>query len=177
MARCLGHCRELLAKQEVVDRPRWGWWAWLAWEEWGFPNVRWLLSLITVLHRFLYRASDGLIGARFMGKRFLLLIQEGRRTGLERVTPLLYVDHDDRWVVVASNAGDEQAPAWWLNLKSRPVARIQVGRRRLAVAARRATAEECERLWPKLNGAYRHFEAYQRRTSREIPVVILEPAA
>jgi deazaflavin-dependent oxidoreductase (nitroreductase family) len=280
MARCLEHCRELLARREAVDRPHWGWWAsilggmtllgtlalspeahalwsravtswtprWLLagvfvwavlvhvykgmkavrmaeraglqrtsmgwgwqtfalgfaslrmlaeriesraddatdrsrvstrlpWNEWGFPNVRWLLAFITALHRSLYRASDGLLGARFMGKRFLLLIQEGRRTGLERATPLLYVDHDGRWIVVASNAGDDQAPAWWLNLKSRPVARIQVGRRRLTVAARRATAEECARLWPKLNGAYRYFEAYQRRTSREIPVVILEPAA
>jgi deazaflavin-dependent oxidoreductase (nitroreductase family) len=145
--------------------------------EWGFPNVRWLLAFITAFHRFLYRASGGLIGERFVGKRFLLLVQKGRRTGLERITPLLYVDHDGHWIVVASNAGDDRAPAWWLNLESRPSARIQVGSRQVEVVARQATAEECVRLWPKLNGAYRYFEAYQRRTSRKIPVVILEPAA
>jgi deazaflavin-dependent oxidoreductase (nitroreductase family) len=143
---------------------------------WVFPNVRWLLALVTAFHRSLYRATDGRVGAHFMGKQFLLLIQEGRRTGLERITPLLHIDHDGRWVVVASNAGDDRAPAWWLNLKSCPLARIQLGRRRETVAARRATPEECERLWPKLNGAHRHFDAYQQRTSREIPVVILEPA-
>ena len=177
MERCLEHCRGLLAEREALDRPRWGWWARLpAPMEWGFPNVRWLLAFVTSCHRWLYLASGGLVGSKFMSKRFLLLIQKGRRSGLERVTPLLYVDHGGRWIVVASNAGDDRAPAWWLNLKSRRVASIQVGRRRVAVAARRATAEECARLWPKLNGAYRYFEAYQRRTSREIPVVILEPA-
>ena len=91
-------------------------------------------------------------------------------------TPIRYpARYAETIAVGATNAGDERAPDWWLNLKSRPVARIQLGRRRLAVAARRATAEECVRLWPKLNGAYRYYEAYQRRTSREIPVVILEP--
>ena len=186
MARCLEHCRELLADREAVDRPHWGWWASILGgvserppgpREWVFPNVRWLLALVTAFHRSIYRATDGRVGAHFMGKQFLLLIQEGRRTGLERTTPLLYIDHDGRRVVVASNAGDDRAPAWWLNLNSCPLARIQVGRRRETVAARRATPEECERLWPKLNGAHRHFDAYQKRTSREIHIVILEPAA
>ena len=140
------------------------------------PNIRWLLALITFLHRLVYCGTNGAVGGVFMKKRFLLLGHVGRRSGIGRLTPLLYVSHGGSWVVVASNAGDDREPAWWLNLRSRPRAEIQVGRKRVPVAARQATDEECARLWPKLNGAYRYYQSYQCRTNRKIPVVILEPA-
>ena len=80
------------------------------------PNIRWLIALITALHRFVYRMSGGWIGGRLPGQRFLLLTTRGRRTGLERTQPLLYVRDGDDFVVVGSNGGDDRPPAWWLNL-------------------------------------------------------------
>jgi F420H(2)-dependent quinone reductase len=139
------------------------------------PNIRWLLALITVLHRLLYRASGGRLGARLGRLRFLLLVHSGRRSGRARVTPLLYVEDGGRFAVVASNAGDDRPPAWWLNLQAHPDARIQAGRQQLAVTARRASPEESRQLWPKLLDAYRWYADYRQRTRREIPIVLLEP--
>jgi deazaflavin-dependent oxidoreductase (nitroreductase family) len=139
------------------------------------PNIRWLLALITAAHRLVYRASAGRIGHRAGGKQFLLLRSVGRKTGLLRITPLLYVDDGDRWIVAGSNAGNDRSPAWWLNLEARPDADIQVGARRFAVRARKAAPEESERLWPLLEASYPHYLKYRERTQREIPSVILEP--
>jgi len=139
------------------------------------PNVRWLLALVTAAHRFLYRVSNGRIGARAGGADMLLLETLGRRSGRARTIPLLYVRDGPRFAVVASNAGDDRPPAWWLNLQSRPEASIQVGSEHHAVRARRATPEEGERLWPRLLEAYRAYEEYRQRTRREIPIVVLEP--
>jgi len=139
------------------------------------PNIRWLLSLITALHRFVYVRSGGRIGGRLPGKRFLLLTTVGRRTGKRRVMPLLYVRDGDAFVVVGSNAGDDRAPAWWLNLQANPRARVQVDTEHHAVSARRAEGEELAALWAKLEASYRHYADYRRRTAREIPVVVLEP--
>ena len=140
------------------------------------PNIRWLLALITAIHRTLYRATNGRIGARTGGVDVLLLETVGRRTGRRRRTPLLYLRDGANWVVVASNAGDDREPAWWLNLQTRPDARIQVREQRHTIRARRATGDEGERLWPRLVAAYKGYDAYRERTRREIPIVVLEPA-
>lgn len=139
------------------------------------PNVRWLLALITHVHRWLYTASDGRLGGAALGFRFLLLETVGRRTGALRKTPLLYLEDGGRFVVIGSNAGDDRTPAWWLNLQARPEAAVRVGRRRARVTARAASAEERAELWPRLVAAYRWYDVYQHRTAREIPVVVLEP--
>ncbi|MDX1650263.1 MAG: nitroreductase/quinone reductase family protein [Myxococcota bacterium] len=139
------------------------------------PNIRWLLALITAVHRFVYRASGGRLGRRLGGVETLLLETVGRRTGRRRTTPLLFVRDDARFVVVASNAGDARHPAWWLNLRAHPEATIQVGRERLAVRGREATELETQRLWDRLEAEWPDYAAYRRRTDRRIPVVILEP--
>lgn len=136
-----------------------------------------LIFFITVVHRFVYVTSGGLIGGRVLWIRMLLLFNTGRRTGRERKTPLLYVEDGDRWVVVATNAGNDRHPAWWYNLSSRPRAKIQVGSEKVDVTWRQATADECETLWPKLTQSYRFYPEYRKRVQREIPVVILERAA
>jgi deazaflavin-dependent oxidoreductase (nitroreductase family) len=141
------------------------------------PNVRWLLALITRVHRAIYRLSGGRIGGSLTGIRVLLLTTVGRKSGRERVMPLLYVEDAKGWIVVASNAGDDRNPAWWLNLRARPEAAVQVGRERHAVRARRATPEEEAHLWPKLTTAYAPYARYREGTRREIPVVILERTA
>jgi deazaflavin-dependent oxidoreductase (nitroreductase family) len=141
------------------------------------PNIRWLIALITALHRFVYRASGGWIGGWLPGQRFLLLTTTGRRTGRERTMPLLYVPDGGRFVVVGSNGGDDRPPAWWLNLQAVPEACVQAGRERRRVRARQAHGAELADLWARLEQSYRYYADYRRRTSREIPVVVLEPKA
>ena len=140
------------------------------------PNIRWLIALITALHRFVYRASGGWIGGRLPGQRFLLLVTRGRRTGQERAQPLLYVPDGERFVVVGSNGGDDRPPAWWLNLQAQPAANVQVDRSHYRVTARQARGAELDALWKRLEASYRYYADYRRRTSREIPVIVLERA-
>lgn len=138
------------------------------------PNIRWLLALITSVHRFLYRASGGWIGGRGLRYRFLLLGCDGRKSGRERVIPLLYVPDGERFVLVASNAGDARDPQWWTNLRAKPGAWAQVGRERFPVRAREASPEEAERLWPRMLEAYPQYQGYRARAGRPIPLVLLE---
>ncbi len=138
------------------------------------PNIRWLLGLITRVQRWLYVQTDGRIGASFFGMQMLLLTTVGRRSGIRRTVPLLYVTDAERFIVVGSNAGDDRAPAWWLNLQRHPHARIQVGADHYAVKAREAEAEETQRMWGLLTDSYHYYEDYRRRTAREIPIVVLE---
>jgi deazaflavin-dependent oxidoreductase (nitroreductase family) len=136
-----------------------------------------LLVFITIVHRFLYVASGGIVGGRVLWIRMLLLVNTGRRTGRLRRTPLLYVKDGERWVVVASNAGGDRHPAWWYNLASQPRARIQVGTEELDVTWRQADPDESETLWSKLSESYPFYPEYRKRVQREIPIVILERAA
>jgi len=138
------------------------------------PNIRWLLAWITRVQRFLYIRTGGAIGASIFGITMLLLTTVGRRSGVERTTPLLYVEDGERLVVIGSNAGDERDPAWWLNLQANPRARVQVRRERFDVVARRADPAETERLWPRLVSAYSYFDRYRENTRRAIPVILLE---
>lgn len=141
------------------------------------PNIRWLLALITSVHRFLYQASDGRIGHQAPGYQFLLLGCRGRKSGREYVTPLLYVPDGGRFVVVGSNAGDTRDPGWWTNLRANPAAWVQVGRERKPVRAREAEPAEFAVIWPQVVSVYRSFERYKARAGRPIPLVLLEPTA
>jgi deazaflavin-dependent oxidoreductase (nitroreductase family) len=109
--------------------------------------------------------------------RLMMLNTVGRRSGQQRVTPLLYIEDGSRWIVVASNGGTERVPGWWFNLCELPDASIQLGRATHRVTARPATAEETAALWPKLDAVYEFFDDYRQRTKRELPVVILERRA
>jgi F420H(2)-dependent quinone reductase len=135
-----------------------------------------VFRLLGAAHTFLYRLTGGALGGRFGRSPILLLTTTGRKTGKERTTPLLYLADGDALVVVASKGGAPQDPAWWLNLKSNPTAKVQVGRRVMSVTAEQAAPEERRRLWPLLTRMYPPYEDYQKRTTREIPVVILRPS-
>jgi len=136
-----------------------------------------LLALITRVHRSLYNATGGVVGWKILWMRILLLRHVGRKTGLERVIPLLYVEDGGRWIVAASNNGDQRHPAWWLNLEAHPEAEIQVGGESHTVRARLASPEESDQLWNKLVASYRYYTRYREGTARDIPLVILEPSA
>jgi deazaflavin-dependent oxidoreductase (nitroreductase family) len=131
---------------------------------------------ITRTHVALYRWTGGRIGGRFRGGRILLLTVTGRKSGLKRTTPLMYVRDGEDLAVVASNGGMDWEPAWWLNLKANPVAEVQVGAALRRVRAEQAEPGERARLWPLVNQMYAGYDKYQRAVSREIAVVKLRSA-
>jgi deazaflavin-dependent oxidoreductase (nitroreductase family) len=87
---------------------------------------------------------------------------------------LFYLDDGPNVIVVASNAGADSDPAWWLNLRDRPDAEIEIAGERRSVRARPATTEEATRLWPRLDAGNPDYAAYRTRAQRPIAVVILE---
>ena len=135
-----------------------------------------ILRPLVAVHTVLYRASGGRIGHTVPGTPPMLLLEHtGARSGTVRTTPLGYIRDGDALVIVASKGGHPQNPAWLHNLRANPDAAVQVRSTRARVRAREATPAERERLWPMVLAAYAGYEAYQQRTAREIPLVILEP--
>lgn len=128
-------------------------------------------------HTLAYRATRGLIGHRIPGLRapILLLEHVGAKSGKRRTSPLLYIPDDERYVIVASKGGYPRNPAWFHNLRANPDATVQVGSAKLEVRARVATGDERERLWRRAVELYAPYAEYQRRTERQIPLVVLEP--
>jgi F420H(2)-dependent quinone reductase len=135
-----------------------------------------LLRRLTDVHVLAYRASHGLIGHRFPGApRMLLLDHVGAKSGTRRTSALLYMRDGENVVLVASKGGHPRNPAWFHNLMANPETTVQIGSARRAVRARVAKPAERKRLWPKVVKTYSAYGDYQRRTEREIPLVILEP--
>lgn len=132
---------------------------------------------LTDSHVGLYRLTGGRIGGRVRGVDILLLDHLGRRTGKRRTAPLLYVRDGKNLVIIASKGGAARDPAWWVNLRASTETEVQVGPERFRVKAREAEGTERERLWEQVVAAWPDYEAYQRRTERRIPVIVLEPAA
>lgn len=134
-----------------------------------------LFSVYVKANLVLYRATGGSVGGSHGGAPVLLLTTMGRRSGKARTTPLLYLADDGALVVVASYGGAPKHPAWYLNLSANPEVEVQIRRDTERRQARTASAEERARLWPRLVAMYGSYAAYQKRTVREIPVVILGP--
>ena len=140
------------------------------------PKTLWpLFDRLFKGHVALYRLTGGVIGHSFPGAPPMLLLDHtGAKTGKARTTPLAYITDGPRYVIVASKGGHPKHPAWFHNVLANPDVRIQVRSKRMTVRGREATPEERERLWPKVVETYSGFQGYQERTSREIPLVILE---
>jgi deazaflavin-dependent oxidoreductase (nitroreductase family) len=107
----------------------------------------------------------------------LLLTTVGRKSGKRLTLPLIYGTDGDRHVIVASKGGAPEHPAWYLNLQSNPQVDVQVAARKFQAVARTASGEERRRLWEMMAGIYPPYPDYQKRTDREIPVVVLETKA
>lgn len=129
----------------------------------------------TKLHTGLYRVTGGRVGGRLMGIQMMFLDTTGRRSGRTRTTPLLCLRDGADFVTVASNGGAPRDPDWWLNLQANPETTVEVDGRRHRVRAEKASPEEKARLWPRLVEMYESYEDYQKKTDREIPVVVLRP--
>ena len=122
---------------------------------------------------WLYRRSGGKIGGRMFGAPLLLLTTTGRKSGRSWTVPLLYQTDGDGWVIIASNGGSARHPAWWLNLRSRPEASVQIGRQTYPISAVEAAGEDRERLWRRMADMYKGYDGYAQKTTRQIPVVVL----
>lgn len=121
-----------------------------------------------------YRETNGAEGHEWQGTTVLILTTTGRRSGTQRSTPLIYGTDGDNYVVVASKGGADEHPAWYLNLMDDPQVEVQVLGDRFKARARAATDEEKPRLWQAAVERWPAYADYQRRTEREIPLVVLE---
>ena len=144
-------------------------------QRWEERSVKWLMGIFVALNVWMYRLSGGRVMGRMGAAPILLLTTVGRKSGKWRTVPLLYLEDAGRFAIVASYAGSPQHPAWFFNLEANPQVELQVQSRKLSATARRASAEEKAQLWPRLVAIYPAYADYQKRTSREIPVVVISP--
>jgi deazaflavin-dependent oxidoreductase (nitroreductase family) len=148
------------------------------------PGTLKVLKVLAAANVWLYRRTGGRLGAHWrIGSGFrnpvpiCLVEHRGRRTGLTRTTPLVYLREGDRVVVVASQAGRPEHPQWFHNVVADPAVTVQIGRSRTPMRAHVADPQERAALWPRLVALYPDYDSYQSWTERVIPVVVLEPVA
>jgi deazaflavin-dependent oxidoreductase (nitroreductase family) len=124
-----------------------------------------------------YVETDGEVGYIWReGAPILILTVNGRKSGQEYSTPLIFGEDGDNYVIVGSQGGTPQHPDWYLNLAETPEVGVQVKADKFRARARTAEGEERERLWKRMNEIWPHYDEYQAKTEREIPVVVLERA-
>ncbi len=136
-----------------------------------------MFKIVGGVHRGLYRLTGGKVGGQMKKLPVLLLTTTGRKSGEPRTQPLLYTRSGDDYVVIASKGGAPRHPLWYLNLRANPRAEVTVGRETRTVRARDAEGEERERLWRALADQNPGYDGYAKKTSRQIPVIVLEPVA
>lgn len=121
-----------------------------------------------------YLATDGEEGHDWLNTQVLLLTTKGRKSGKARTLPLIYGTSGDNYLVVASHGGSRRPPAWYLNLETDPEVEVQVKGDRFKARARDATSEEKPGMWKTMTAEWPAYDDYQKRTERQIPVVVLE---
>jgi deazaflavin-dependent oxidoreductase (nitroreductase family) len=138
------------------------------------PGAWFYVNVAPHLDRAVMRLSGGRLtmsGRRYVG----FLHVKGAKSGIERVTPLVYTPDGERLVLVASRGGDQKHPAWYRNVIANPDCRFSIGGEGRAYRARELEGEERERAWNQAVRRYGGYAAYQRRAERQIPVLMLEP--
>jgi deazaflavin-dependent oxidoreductase (nitroreductase family) len=128
----------------------------------------------TIIEEF--RANGGKVGGQFDGAPLLLLHTTGARTGQERVNPMMYRKVGDDYAVFASKAGAPTNPDWYHNLVANPKVTAEIGTQTVPLTARVATGAERDQIWSQQKAEYPGFADYETKTTRAIPVVILQPA-
>jgi deazaflavin-dependent oxidoreductase (nitroreductase family) len=126
-------------------------------------------------HAGVYRATGGKVFGRMGKSPILLLNTVGRKSGKKRTSPLLYVMDGEDFVIIASKGGAATHPAWYLNLMANQEATVEVGDREMQVEAEEADPEDRTRLWQRMVEMYPAYDDYQKRTEREIPLLVLHP--
>jgi deazaflavin-dependent oxidoreductase (nitroreductase family) len=135
-----------------------------------------LLKYFAGAHIWVYRRTNGRLGARLLWLPAALLTTTGRKSGAPRTTPALYLRDGDRVVLPASFGGRAENPTWYLNLKANPDVEVQIRAEHLRLSARDATDAERARYWPPLTRMYPPYRRYRQATDRVIPLVVCEPA-
>jgi deazaflavin-dependent oxidoreductase (nitroreductase family) len=135
-----------------------------------------IFKIVTRIHRGMYDISKGKFGGSAGKMPVLKLITTGRKSGDKRITMLTApVLRDDEVIIVASFGGDDRHPAWYLNLQANPDAEIELRGQARKVRARVAEGDERAELWRAITTKYANYAAYQTKTDRVIPVLVLEP--
>jgi deazaflavin-dependent oxidoreductase (nitroreductase family) len=138
-----------------------------------------IFSTTLRVHEFVYKNTDGLIGHRVLGVTTLLLRTTGRKSGKTRTNALVYASDDGGYLVVPSNGGADRPPGWLHNIQAKPLVEVQIGRSKGSATASVVQKDDpdFERLWELVNrNNGDRYKAYQRKTAREIPVVVLRPS-
>ena len=134
-----------------------------------------IFRFFLAINIFLYRLTGGKFGNRVQGLPVLLLTTVGRKSGKKRITPLGYLEHDGSYAITATNAGFDTHPAWFHNLKDHPQVELQIGNKQFTAKAEPANPSLRQQLWSKFVERAPGYGDYEKRTSREIPVVLLRP--
>jgi deazaflavin-dependent oxidoreductase (nitroreductase family) len=136
------------------------------------------LKTMNFVHRVVMKASFGRVGWSAMNMPVLELTTIGRKSGQTRTVLLTSpLQEGSTYVVVASRGGDDEHPAWFLNLRDNPRVEVTIKGDKHAMTARVADADERARLWPLVVADHKNYAGYQSKTDREIPLVLLEPRA
>jgi len=137
--------------------------------------VKWIFRQFIRFQVYVYRRSGGRRLGHIRGMPVLLLTTVGRKTGKTRVTPVVYIRDGDNYVIAASNSGANRNPGWFMNLQANPQTTIEVDDMTLTVMAHKASTGEKGRLWVRLVEEGPFFEGYGKKTTRDIPIIILQP--
>jgi deazaflavin-dependent oxidoreductase (nitroreductase family) len=137
-----------------------------------------IAKAITSFHRFVFDVSKGKVAGKASGMPVVKLATVGRKSGKQRTTMLTTpLEEDDKVVLVASYGGDDRDPMWFSNLVANPDVEVVMRGSNSKMHARVAEGDERTRLWETLTAKHANYAGYQRKTSRQIPVVVLEPRA
>jgi len=125
------------------------------------------------MHAAIYRSSGGKVMGKLGGMNILLLTTTGRKSKQTRTIPISYFSDGDAYVLTGSNNGRDQHPGWYFNLKADPHAKVQVGAEVFDVTAVQASPDEKKRLWAKLINIGPNYANYAKKTTRDIPMMML----
>ena len=142
----------------------------------GAPPPRWVIKAMTRLHVFLHRLTGGRLFNRLGGDDVCFVTMKGAKTGRTLTIPLMYVPHRDGVLLVASMGGAPRNPAWYHNLVKHPDIAVSHRGRRMKLRVRLATPDQKPELWPICDQHYAPYADYRKRTTRDIPIFVCEPA-
>jgi F420H(2)-dependent quinone reductase len=136
----------------------------------------WIMKIVVAINVFFYKLTNGKFMGRLKGSPICLVTMTGRKSGRIITTPLMYTEDGDNVLIVASLGGAPKHPVWYHNIMANPDVTIQDRARVRRMKARQASAEEKVKLWPLCVASYADFAEYQKKTDRDIPLIICSPA-
>lgn len=137
--------------------------------------MKYIFKFFMGLSVWLYRLTGGILGGGMPGLKVLLLTTTGRKSGKTYTTPLGRFDHEGGYIIVASNGGQPTNPAWYYNLKSNPRVSVQVRDKVIPATAEVLSGEARAQAWSQVIASAPSYAAYEKRTTREIPLILLRP--